>query len=362
MPTRSSLGGDRGLQREGAVPRHQMGKRWERRLYIPTRKRGGGWPWTPPFKSVNQFRFGDVVLPAQYVLQRQIKRHLAEPSIGLSVPALAWTPDLKQRIMITPPNLLAAMWLQFAQAVTGTFREESSAQGRWLNPDPSGMSAVSLSDPQTLNRYAYVRGSAMGLTDVNGLSIGVNRGLWAYLMSTAIFGGNGGINDNGGIGFMTADMAAAEQLDAAQAAAKAAAAAHNTQQTGCSAEARAKIVGLDGHSVKATLERALMHIFHVEHMFWTVTGSNGIQKDLSGGPTEGTGGQLGEGSRNTDAPADANHGNEADYRDSGKVIWTAPQTGDLCGRVDAMENAVGLQKPHSLYTYLVYLSRPLAIS
>jgi RHS repeat-associated protein len=50
-----------------------------------------------------------------------------------------------------------------------TLREQSPVQGRWLNPDPSGMSAVSLGDPQTLNRYAYVRGSAMGMTDVNGL-------------------------------------------------------------------------------------------------------------------------------------------------------------------------------------------------
>jgi hypothetical protein len=89
---------------------------------FPPGSEGGGWLWTPHFKSVNQFSFGDVLLPARYVLQRQINRHLAEPSIGLSVPALAWTPDLKQRIMITPPNLLAAMWLQFAQAVTGSYQ------------------------------------------------------------------------------------------------------------------------------------------------------------------------------------------------------------------------------------------------
>ena len=49
------------------------------------------------------------------------------------------------------------------------FREQSPVQGRWLNPDPSGMAAVSFGDPQTLNRYAYVRGSAMGMTDPNGL-------------------------------------------------------------------------------------------------------------------------------------------------------------------------------------------------
>jgi RHS repeat-associated protein len=99
-----------------------------------------------------------------------------------------------------------------------TFREQSPVQGRWLNPDPSGLSAVSLADPQTLNRYAYVRGSAMGFTDVNGLGAGagVNSGLWAYAISTIVTGGMGGIDDNGGIGMMTADQASAEQLDAAQ--------------------------------------------------------------------------------------------------------------------------------------------------
>jgi RHS repeat-associated protein len=56
-----------------------------------------------------------------------------------------------------------------------TFREDSPVQGRWLNPDPSGMSAVQTGDPQTLNRYSYVRNSAMGLTDVNGL----RDGSWA---------------------------------------------------------------------------------------------------------------------------------------------------------------------------------------
>jgi len=51
------------------------------------------------------------------------------------------------------------------------YREQSPVQGRWLNPDPSGISAVRLGDPQTLNRYAYVRGSAMSFTDEGGLGM-----------------------------------------------------------------------------------------------------------------------------------------------------------------------------------------------
>ncbi len=93
-----------------------------------------------------------------------------------------------------------------------TYREQSPVQGRWLNPDPSGMANVSFGDPQTLNRYAYVRGSAMGLTDVNGLGAGsgVSTGLWAYLMSFIV---NAPMGDN--VGWERADKASEDQLGAA---------------------------------------------------------------------------------------------------------------------------------------------------
>ncbi|HLK05227.1 MAG TPA: RHS repeat-associated core domain-containing protein [Candidatus Acidoferrum sp.] len=44
-----------------------------------------------------------------------------------------------------------------------------STQGRWPAPDPSGLASVSLSDPQTLNRYAYVRNNPLTMIDPNGL-------------------------------------------------------------------------------------------------------------------------------------------------------------------------------------------------
>lgn len=66
------------------------------------------------------------------------------------------------------------------------FREQSPVQGRWLNPDPSGMASATLSDPQTLNRYAYVRGSAMGMTDPNGLGSAWGWALRSFL--NAAFG------------------------------------------------------------------------------------------------------------------------------------------------------------------------------
>jgi RHS repeat-associated protein len=46
---------------------------------------------------------------------------------------------------------------------------EYSIQGRWPSPDPAGLAAVDLADPQTLNRYAYVRNSPLTLVDPYGL-------------------------------------------------------------------------------------------------------------------------------------------------------------------------------------------------
>lgn len=46
---------------------------------------------------------------------------------------------------------------------------ELSVVGRWLSPDPAGMAAVDPSDPQSWNRYAYVRNSPLNHTDRLGL-------------------------------------------------------------------------------------------------------------------------------------------------------------------------------------------------
>jgi RHS repeat-associated protein len=50
---------------------------------------------------------------------------------------------------------------------------EYGIQGRWPSPDPSGLSAVSLKDPQTWNRYAYVRNSPLHEVDPQGLKPGL---------------------------------------------------------------------------------------------------------------------------------------------------------------------------------------------
>ena len=50
-----------------------------------------------------------------------------------------------------------------------SFRQYSSSQGRWLVPDPAGLAAVDLTNPQTWNRYAYVGNNPLNTTDPTGL-------------------------------------------------------------------------------------------------------------------------------------------------------------------------------------------------
>ena len=45
------------------------------------------------------------------------------------------------------------------------FRQYANAQGRWLSPDPAGLAAFDLTNPQSLNRYAYVLNRPTTLTD-----------------------------------------------------------------------------------------------------------------------------------------------------------------------------------------------------
>jgi len=74
-----------------------------------------------PGSGFSRFERKDVLLPAKCALQMEINKRIAEHP---TVPRLSWTPDTpnrNQRLVFTPPNLLGAMWLQFAQAVTGEF-------------------------------------------------------------------------------------------------------------------------------------------------------------------------------------------------------------------------------------------------
>jgi RHS repeat-associated protein len=49
------------------------------------------------------------------------------------------------------------------------FRQYSPSQSRWIVPDPAGLAAVDLTNPQTWNRYAYVGGNPLSNIDPLGL-------------------------------------------------------------------------------------------------------------------------------------------------------------------------------------------------
>jgi RHS repeat-associated protein len=49
------------------------------------------------------------------------------------------------------------------------YRKFHSAQGRWVSPDPAGLSAADTTNPQSWNRYAYVLSNPLALTDPTGL-------------------------------------------------------------------------------------------------------------------------------------------------------------------------------------------------
>jgi RHS repeat-associated protein len=46
---------------------------------------------------------------------------------------------------------------------------EYSDQGRWATPDPAGLAAVNSANPQSLNRYAYVKNNPLSRIDPSGL-------------------------------------------------------------------------------------------------------------------------------------------------------------------------------------------------
>ena len=69
--------------------------------------------------DINLFRKAGVLLIARTALQREVNLRLAAHP---TIPQLAWTPDHDHRILFKPPNLLAAMWLRFAEAITGEFQ------------------------------------------------------------------------------------------------------------------------------------------------------------------------------------------------------------------------------------------------
>ena len=80
------------------------------------------------------------------------------------------------------------------------FRKYDPSAGRWLSPDPSGWGAVSLSAPQSLNRYAYVQNNPMQAVDPTGLDclyLNSNGSVTVGANYDCPTDGNGNPTDNG---------------------------------------------------------------------------------------------------------------------------------------------------------------------
>src|SRR5579863_5452082 len=61
--------------------------------------------------------------------------------------------------------------LMTADMFDASFREYHPTQGRWISPDPSGLGAVDITNPQTWNRYAYVANNPLSFIDPLGLNM-----------------------------------------------------------------------------------------------------------------------------------------------------------------------------------------------
>ena len=87
-----------------------------------------------PDAGFQPFKRGDLLAPARYALQYELNERLADMP---TAPRLVWTPDNDQQMVFRPPNLLAAMWLQFAQAITGPYQLRKCAGcGRYFQVGP----------------------------------------------------------------------------------------------------------------------------------------------------------------------------------------------------------------------------------
>ncbi len=74
----------------------------------------------------------------------------------------------------------------------------ASSMGRWLSPDPLGMAFADPTDPQSLNRYAYVLNNPLIFTDPDGLDcMYTNNQSWNSVNVTVVRGDCKSDKDNG---------------------------------------------------------------------------------------------------------------------------------------------------------------------
>src|SRR5207249_3617059 len=83
----------------------------------------------------------------------------------------AWAPyGESYRASSNPPTSFTGLRPDTAPDLQDAlYRSYSPVQGRWLSPDPAGLGAADLANPQSWNRYAYVNNNPLSLVDPSGL-------------------------------------------------------------------------------------------------------------------------------------------------------------------------------------------------
>ena len=83
------------------------------------------------------------------------------------------------------------------------FRKYDPGQSRWTSPDPAGLAAVSLSNPQSFNRYAYTLNDPGNLVDPLGLTSrnpadmpALDASAWNNWLLQVFFAASGGLGLN----------------------------------------------------------------------------------------------------------------------------------------------------------------------
>jgi hypothetical protein len=110
---------------------------------------GDSWELIEPVEDL--FRVGDVLMPARFLVQRWINKQL----MGNTGPQLRYdVRTAKQVMQIFPTTLLSAMWLQFAQAVSGSRKHKNCPVcGTWFEIAPKGVIRTKNGDgPKRMNR------------------------------------------------------------------------------------------------------------------------------------------------------------------------------------------------------------------
>ncbi len=86
----------------------------------------------------------------------------------------AFTPFGERYAINGISGYFAGMLMQYPYMQDGYQADERlyhDGQGRWVSPDPAGLGAVDLANPQSLNRYVYVMNDPLDNVDPSGLMI-----------------------------------------------------------------------------------------------------------------------------------------------------------------------------------------------